>query len=143
MVMQDLFWAENQNRIFEIVGIYEPDTELAKHHAKSYGIKPELFYTDMNKMLETVKPEAVVAFGSIYDHMAVVEACAPKGIHVMVEKPLATNLAHAKRMDELARKYKIHLLTNYETSWYPSTEKAYQLANDSNYIGSYKKSGYS
>jgi predicted dehydrogenase len=123
----------------ELVGIYEPNTELAKHHAKSFGIKAELFYTDMNKMLESVKPEAVVAFGSIYEHMAVVEACAPKGIHVMVEKPLATNLAHAKRMEELALKNKIYLLTNYETSWYPTTEKAYQLANDSNYLGAIKK----
>jgi predicted dehydrogenase len=123
----------------ELVGIYEPDTDLAKRHAKSFGIKPELFYTDMNKMLETVKPEAVVAFGSIYEHMAVVEACAPKGIHVMVEKPLATNLTHAKRMEDLALKNKIFLLTNYETSWYPTTEKAYQLANDSNYLGAIKK----
>ncbi|MEP7375059.1 MAG: Gfo/Idh/MocA family oxidoreductase [Chitinophagaceae bacterium] len=123
----------------EIVGVYEPNTELAKHHAKSYGIKPELFYTDLNKMLETVKPEAVVAFGSIYEHMAVVEACAPKGIHIMVEKPLATNLAHAKRMEELAKKNNIYLLTDYETSWYPSTEKAYQLANDSDYLGAIKK----
>ncbi len=123
----------------EIVGIYEPDTTLAKHHSKSYGIKPGLFYTDLNKMLETVKPEAVAAFGSIYEHMAAVEACAPKGIHVMVEKPMATNLAHAKRMEELALKNKIHLLTNYETSWYPTTEKAYQLANDSNYLGAIRK----
>ena len=123
----------------EIVGIYEPDTTLAKHHSKSYGIKPGLFYTDLNKMLETVKPEAVAAFGSIYEHMAAVEACAPRGIHVMVEKPMATNLAHAKRMEELALKNKIHLLTNYETSWYPTTEKAYQLANDSNYLGAIRK----
>lgn len=123
----------------ELVGIYEPNTDLAKRYAKSFGISTELFYTDMNKMLETIKPEAVVAFGSIYEHMAVVDACAPKGIHVMVEKPLATNLAHAQRMEELAKQYKIHLLTNYETSWYPTTEKAYQLANDSNYMGAIKK----
>jgi len=123
----------------ELVGIYEPNTDLAKRYAKSFGISTDLFYTDMNKMLEKVKPEAVVAFGSIYEHMAVVETCAPKGIHVMVEKPLATNLAHAKKMEELAKKYKIHLLTNYETSWYPTTEKAYQLANDSNYMGAIKK----
>ncbi|MGZ8523995.1 MAG: Gfo/Idh/MocA family protein [Chitinophagaceae bacterium] len=123
----------------ELVGIYEPNSDLAKRHAKSFGIRPDLFYTDMNKMLEATKPEAVVAFGSIYEHMAVVETCAPKGIHVMVEKPLATNLAHAKKMQGLANKYKIHLLTNYETSWYPTTEKAYQLANDSNYMGAIKK----
>jgi predicted dehydrogenase len=90
-------------------------------------------------MLDAVKPEAVVAFGSIYEHMAAVEACAPRAIHVMVEKPLATNNAHAKKMELLAKKHNIFLLTNYETSWYPTTEKTYQLVNDSNYVGEIKK----
>ena len=90
-------------------------------------------------MLDSVKPEAVVAFGSIYEHMAAIEACAPRGIHVMVEKPLATNIAHAVKMKQLANQYHIYLLTDYETSWYPSTEKTYQLANDSNFVGKIRK----
>src|SRR5262249_32362598 len=90
-------------------------------------------------MLDAVKPETVVAFGSIYEHMAVVEACAPRGIHVMVEKPLAATLQQALRMDFLVKKYHIHLLTNFETSWYPTTVKTYQLVNDSNYIGKIRK----
>lgn len=123
----------------ELVGVYEPNTDLATRSAKDFGINPNLFYTDMEKMLNTVKPEGVVAFGSIYEHMAVVEVCAPRGIHVMVEKPLATNMAHATKMKELALKNNIYLLTDYETSWYPSTEKVYQLVNDSNFMGSIKK----
>jgi predicted dehydrogenase len=68
-----------------------------------------------------------------------VEACATRGIHVMVEKPLATNLLHAQRMKELAGKYHIKLLTDYETSWYPTTAKSFQLVNDSNFVGSVRK----
>jgi predicted dehydrogenase len=45
----------------------------------------------------------------------------------MVEKPLAVSLEHAKRMEALAKKHKIQLLTNYETTWYPSNHKAYDL----------------
>jgi len=86
-----------------------------------------------------VEPGAVVAFGSIAEHMQVVEACAPRGIHVMVEKPLAVNLKDALRMKELAGKFRIHLLTDFETSWYPSTAKAWQLVNDSNYVGVVRK----
>ena len=123
----------------DLVGIYEPDTSLSNRYAASFEIRKDLFYTDLTKMLETVQPEAVVAFGSIYEHMMVVEACAPCGIHVMVEKPLATNLKHALRMSALAEKYKIHLLTNYETSWYPTSEKIYRLVNDSNYMGKIRK----
>lgn len=122
-----------------LVGIYEPDKKLAMRRAKEYGLDETLFYTDLNKMLDAVKPEATVAFGSIYDHMAVVEACAPRHIDVMVEKPLATTLQQALKMETLAKKYNIKLLTDFETSWYPTTVKTYELVNDSNYIGQIKK----
>lgn len=122
-----------------LAGIYEKDTALSHRYAKQYNLDNNLFYTDLKKMLDVVKPEAVVAFGSIYEHMAAVEACAPRGIHVMVEKPLATNNEHAMRMEALAKKYKIHLLTDFETSWYPSTEKTNQLVNDSIYVGKIRK----
>jgi predicted dehydrogenase len=124
---------------FQLVGVFEKNTELAKNLAKKFGFDPKLIYNNLEKMLDIEKPEAVVAFGSIFEHMAVVEACAPRGIHVMVEKPLATNVEHAQRMVELAEKYHIHLLTNYETSWYPTTAKSFQLVNDSNFIGNIRK----
>ena len=127
------------NAEITLVGIFESNADLVQRSAQKYNLPATLFYADLNKMLDAVKPEAVVAFGSIYEHMAVVEACAPLGIHVMVEKPLATNVAHATRMDQLAKKYKIRLLTNYETSWYPTTEKTYQLVNDSSYVGTIRK----
>ena len=79
-----------------------------------------IFYSDLGQMLDATKPEAVVAYGSIKEHLAVVEACAPRGIHVMVEKPLATTFKDARKMAALARKHGILLLTNYETTWYAS-----------------------
>ncbi len=122
-----------------LVGVYEPSKELAERKAKEYGLDPALFYTDLKKMLDAVKPEAVSVFGSIKNHLAAVEACAPRGIHVMVEKPLTFNNEDAKRMQYLANKNHIYLLTNYETSWYPSTEKTFQLVTDSNYVGPIRK----
>ena len=123
----------------EVVGIYEPNKELSDRHIRQSGLSKELFYSDLKTMLDAVKPEAVVAFGSIYEHLAVVESCAPRGIHVMVEKPLATNVNDALKMEALAKKHGIHLLTNYETSWYATTEKTYQLLNDSNSVGKLRK----
>lgn len=122
-----------------VVGIYEPDKALAERLAKNYHLSASIFYTDVNNMLDAVKPEAAAVFGSIYKHMAAVEVCAPRGIHIMVEKPLATTVAQAEKMQQLAKKYKIHLLTDFETSWYPATAKTGQLVNDSNFVGSIKK----
>ncbi len=123
----------------ELAGVYEPNQELVDRYVKNYKLSKDLFYNDLEKMLTTVKPTGAVAFGSIYEHMAAVEACAPKGIHVMVEKPLATNVAHAEKMLTLAKKHNIYLLTNYETSWYPVTEKSFQLINDSSFVGKVRK----
>jgi len=123
----------------EIVGIYEPNRELAIRYAKKYHIDTSLLYINLDKMLDAVKPEAVVAFGSVYDHLAVVEACAPRHIHVMVEKPLATTVQFAQRMQDLANQNHIFLLTDFETAWYPTTAKAYTIINDSNYVGNIKK----
>ena len=122
-----------------LVGVFEKDKTLLQKEAKHFSLNEDLLFNDLNTMLDKVKPEAVVAFGSIYDHLAVVKACAPRGIHVMVEKPLAVSVKDALEMESLAKKYNILLLTNYETSWYPSTAKTYQLVYDSSYIGNIRK----
>ncbi len=87
-----------------LVGIYEPDSELAQRYAKRYNIDPAIIYSDLDKMLDAVRPEVTSAFGPVNEHLAVVEACAPRGINVMVEKPLATSLQQALRMDALDKK---------------------------------------
>jgi predicted dehydrogenase len=93
----------------------------------------------LNKALDQLKPEAVLAFGSIKDHLQVVEVAAPKGIHIMVEKPLAANLNDALKMQQLAKEHRVMLLTNYETSWYPSTAESFRLVRDSNFVGQIRK----
>ena len=123
----------------QVVGIYEPDQKLVEKQSLRYKIPKELFFNDLNKALEQLKPEAVLAFGSIKDHLQVVEVAAPKGIHIMVEKPLAANLNDALKMQQLANKYKVMLLTNYETSWYPSTAESFRLVKDSNFVGQIRK----
>ncbi|AHW60583.1 Predicted dehydrogenase [Draconibacterium orientale] len=124
---------------FELVGVCEADQELTGILKKRYNLDSDIIYSDLEKMLDEVKPEAVVAFGSIYDHLAVVKACAPRGIDVMVEKPLAVSMDHAKQMAALAKKYNIHLLTDYETSWYPTTAKSFQLVKDEKNVGTVRK----
>lgn len=122
-----------------LAGIAEPDTDLAGRLMKQYNIDPSLLYNDLISMVEKTKPEAVVAFGSIYDHLGVVKACAPRKIHVMVEKPLALSLAHAREMESLAKKHRIHLLTNYETTWYGSHHAAYNMLREESNLGAIVK----
>jgi predicted dehydrogenase len=118
-----------------IAGIVETNLELAKRYTQQHGLSMDLVYASMDELIEKAKPEAVAAFGTIYQHLEIVEKFAPLGIHVMVEKPLAVSMDHAKKMALLARKHGIHLLTNYETTWYPTVHAAYELLK-SDRIGS-------
>ena len=124
---------------FKLVGVFETNNERALQLAEKYHYSEDLIYNNLEEMLDKTKPEAVVAFGSIFDHLAVVEACAPRGIHVMVEKPLAVNMEHAQRMAELAEKHHIFLLTDYETSWYPTTDKSIRMVQQDDFVGNLRK----
>jgi predicted dehydrogenase len=124
---------------FEIVGIVEPNRELAQRYAEQHGYSMDKVFDTSKELLDKTTVEAVTAFGNIYDHLSVVETFAPKGIHVMVEKPLAVSLEHAKKMEKLAQKHHIHLLTNYETTWYPTNHKAYELTRKDSLIGDIRK----
>lgn len=127
------------NEDFEIVGIVEPNKELAERYANQYKFSMDIVFDTLEELIEEKQPMGVTAFGTIYDHLEIVEVCAPKGIHVMVEKPLAVNLEHAKKMKSLAEQHNIHLLTNYETTWYPTNHKAFELIEHDTIIGDLRK----
>jgi len=123
----------------QIVGIAESNKAKAQVLADRYGFDMAIVYDDLATMIRETQPEGVVAFNSIYDHLNTVQVCAPKGIHVMVEKPLAVSVEHANKMAGLARKHHIHLLTNYETTWYPTHYKVFEMAVRNQEIGAINK----
>jgi predicted dehydrogenase len=112
---------------FKLVGIAESNRELAQRYRQQYHLDQTLLHASLDEMLDRVKPEAVWVFNSTAEHLEVVEKCAPRGVHVMVEKPLAVSVEHARKMQALAEKHGIHLLTNYETTWYASHYEAKRL----------------
>ena len=90
-------------------------------------------------MLATVRPEGVAVFTSTFDHRAMVEACAAHGAHVMMEKPLAVSLDDGRAIQRAAEKYHVHVVVNYETTWYPSHQLAYELVTGQNALGPLRK----
>jgi predicted dehydrogenase len=118
----------SKGRVF-LVGIAEPNKHLWEKYGKQFHIPDSLFFTDLKEMATKRKPDIMLGYNAVGNHVDVVEVCAPLHIPVMVEKPLAATLAQAKRIEELATKYHIDVLTNYETTWYPSFQKVYDIVN--------------
>jgi scyllo-inositol 2-dehydrogenase (NADP+) len=122
----------------EIVGIAEPDQQVAARYAEQYGLDRSLLFSDLETMLQKARPQAVLVYTNTYDHRRVVEICARHGVHVMMEKPLAVSLEDALAIQKAAQQSKIHVLVNYETSWYPSNWAAYDLVHQKD-IGEIRK----
>lgn len=128
----------NEKKVI-IDGIAEDNNVLIERYTKRYNLPSSLFYSSLDDLLKKKKPQAVLAYNPISEHLSVVEKCAPLGIHVMVEKPLATTLADAKKIEALSKKYKIKVLTNYETTWYSSNQQAFLLLKNETNFGAIRK----
>ena len=140
LVHTHVHWILGREKIgdIEIVGISEPNMELAEKYAEQHGYSMDIVFPTLEEMISQVHPDVVTDFGTIFGHLETVEACAPKGIHVMVEKPLAVSLDHAKKMEQLSIKNNIHLLTNYESTWYPTTYESIESV-DKGQLGEIRK----
>jgi predicted dehydrogenase len=123
----------------QLVGVWDDDSHLTAKYTLEYQLAASIVYTDLKKMLEETRPQAVMTFTSTYDHLQIVQLCAPRGIHVMMEKPLAVNLEQAREMAALASRHKIQVLVNYETTWYGSNQLAFQMAVTDKKLGQLRK----
>ena len=113
----------------EIVGVTEPDAKLRTQATSRYGFDPSQMFGDLEEMIAKAHPQAVLVYTNTYGHRRVVETCARHGVHVMMEKPLAVSLEDALAIEKAAHAGKIHVLVNYETSWYRSNHAAYDLVH--------------
>src|SRR3954452_9556405 len=69
----------------EIVGIFEPDTEVLQQYGGSYKIPEAARFTNLDDMLRSTTPEAVASCTDTLIHPAIVEAAAGRHIPVMME----------------------------------------------------------
>jgi predicted dehydrogenase len=122
-----------------IAGIAESDPQLIARYKKSYQLPDSLFYNTLPELIAHTHPDAVLAYNAISEHLGVVEICAPLHIAVMVEKPLATTVKDADRIAALAQQYHIHVLVNYETTWYDTNQQIYEMVNGQHAIGDTRK----
>ncbi len=136
--VQGFFEHSLPNPQIEIVGIAEPDAQLAAQYAARYGFDRRLLFSDLESMLERTHPQAVLVYTNTYDHRRVVEICARHGVPVMMEKPLAVSFEDALAIEKAARLGKIQVLVNYETTWYASNRAAYDLLH-ANALGDVRK----
>jgi len=107
----------------KLSGIAETIPDLVAEAKKRLAAEVP-FFGDYHKMLEEVRPDFVWAFVENNRHLEIVQACAPKKIHVIFEKPLSATYAEALAIRRLAREHGIQVMTNYQMAWWPANYTA-------------------
>lgn len=92
----------------ELVAVVDPNAEHAAEAAKTTGAKPCADYRDILNSVDLVSvatpPDT---------HFAIARDFFAAGVAVLVEKPMAANLAHARELVEVARQAGLPLQVGY------------------------------
>lgn len=112
----------------ELIGAADPHEDLLERFRERTGV--ETTYTDYAEMLEKEDLDAVLVYGTNRSTGDLVELAAEKGLHVMSEKPMASDLDVADRMLVAARKAGTLLMVNWPIAWSAATNHAHRLVRD-------------
>jgi glucose-fructose oxidoreductase len=111
----------------QLVGIVDPDAALRAKYEEHFHLDHTLFYPTLDALLAQQHPQALLVYTSIGAHRRIIEEAAAHHLDVMVEKPLTLSLDDALAIRRAARASHIHVLVNYETTWYASNRAIYDL----------------
>jgi predicted dehydrogenase len=113
--------------IVDLAGVCDIREEAGRQRAEMLGAP---FYGDYRRMLEELKPEAAVVITPHYNHAEIAIACLQAGCHVLVEKPMALEVAEADAMIEAARACGKVLAINFQHRQRPEVHAARKLIRE-------------
>ncbi len=114
----------------EVVGISHHDSREMQDVIRKLSLPADRVFTDWRACLEQTKPDVVILCPASGAHAEWVERVAPYGVHVLVEKPFAGNLAQARRMIVAMKKARRRLAINWPLAWYPPHVTARRLVQE-------------
>jgi glucose-fructose oxidoreductase len=130
MHMGDLLRQVAEHPDAEIAGIYDPDRKRMDNAIATFGIPADRVFTDLDACLTTAKADVAIVCSATAEHANTVESIAPHGLHVIVEKPFAANVADARRMIAAMERSGKRLAVNWPLAWYRSHNTAKRLVDE-------------
>lgn len=101
----------------DLVGVADSSSDRAREIAALYGCRP---YSTHHEMLDREKPDAISITVPTAHHHAVTKDALAAGIHVLVEKPIASTLAQAREMTDMARDAGLVLMVGHIERFNPA-----------------------
>lgn len=95
----------------KLLSCYTRTPEKREKYAATFGCARA---STLQSLFETPGLEAVVLATPAHTHAELTFACARRGLHVLVEKPMALSLSSALRMRAACHKYDVVLMVGHE-----------------------------
>ncbi len=114
----------NHARVFaglpgvELVGVADPDSKQADFVAKTLGCAA---VATVDELLD-LKLDAVTIAGPTHLHRDIALACIERGVHVLVEKPIASSVEEGNEIIAAARRAKVTLMVGHVERFNPAVE---------------------
>ncbi|MCC6443908.1 MAG: Gfo/Idh/MocA family oxidoreductase [Armatimonadetes bacterium] len=112
----------------QVVAAADPNEPLREQIRSQYGVTS--LYASWQEMIDKEKLDIIQAAAENGRTAEIVEAAAPKGLHVISEKPMAARLSQANRMVEAAKKAGTQLMVNWPTAWSPAIQTMARLIRE-------------
>ena len=115
----------------ELVGVYDIFSDAANAAAETFGIKA---FSSMEEVAANVNAVSVVT--TSVTHANVGEFFLNKGIHCLIEKPLATTEEECQRLIAAAKRNNVTLLVGHIERFNPAVEQMGKILSDKTKIRS-------
>ena len=106
----------------EIKAVCDLDRAKAEALLSEYGLEETKVYTDYLTMLEQEELDLVAVATYSGEHAKIALACIRKGIHVIIEKPIALSLEDADKLIEEGKRYQVKVCVNHQNRFNPTIQ---------------------
>ena len=111
----------------EIVAAFDSHQRLREQLSSQYD-RPT--FNTSESLFESVEADAAYVFSSNAEGAAFAVSAAKRGLHVLIEKPMAATLVQADEMLAAASEHDVRLVVNWPFAWWPQMQHAIRLAQD-------------
>jgi len=120
-----------ENNQVQLRGISDSNTEVGRKYADKYDID---FFTNYNKMLDTIKPDLVSLVTPTSTHYEIGKEILNRGINLLIEKPIADSIKHGEKLIQISEENDLVLLVGHIERYNPGI-KAIKKVIDKNFFG--------
>jgi UDP-N-acetylglucosamine 3-dehydrogenase len=114
-----------QNKNVNLVALVDADKKKVERTAKKFGIKK--YFSSIDELFQNQDVDAVSICTPPSTHAEIALKAFAKDVHVLCEKPLATNTDDGRKMFEASRKKEKILMVGFNLRFQPNYKRAIEL----------------